>query len=80
MLSPVIKHERVFTGLRPRQIERQFGAEPDADAEFAGGVVEPNRAVHAVVVGEHQRVQLWTGRFLDERLGVGGAVEFTDLR
>jgi hypothetical protein len=40
--------------------------------------VEPDGSVHAVVVGEHHRIQLQPGGFLDEGFGVGGAVEFTD--
>lgn len=69
-----------LAGLRRGQVEREFGPEPDPDGELAGGVVEPDSAVHAVVIGENERVELEPGGLLDERLGVGGAVEFTDLR
>ncbi|GHG29759.1 hypothetical protein GCM10017567_56850 [Amycolatopsis bullii] len=50
-----------FAGLGPGQVEGQFGAEPDPHPELPGGVVEPDRAVEAVVVGEDQRVQLQRG-------------------
>jgi hypothetical protein len=68
-----------LTALRRRECEGQLGPEPHPDTEFAGGVVEPDRAVHPVEVGQHQRVELQPGRLFDEGLGVGGPVEEAEV-
>ena len=68
------------TVLRRGQPEAEFGAVDGAHAQLASGVSESHHPVHAVVVGQRDRVQPGPGRLLDQLLGVGGAVEEAEVR
>ena len=55
--------------------QRQLGAEHGRQAGGAGGLGEAHDAVEAVVIGEGERLEAEPGGFVDELLGVRGAVE-----
>ena len=53
----------------------ELGAEDRAQAQCPGGLGEADDAVHAVVVGDGQRLQAEAGRLLGQLLRVGAAVQ-----
>ena len=68
------------TVLRRGQPQAEFGAVDGPHAQLAGGVGEPHHPVHAVVVGQRDRVQPGPGRLLHQLLRVGGAVQEAEVR
>ena len=65
--------------LRGGEPERQLRAEDGADPELGGGLGEPDHPVHAVVVGECERVQAQARRLLDQLLGVARTVQEAEV-
>ena len=65
--------------LRGGEPQRQLCAEDRADPELGGGLGEPDHPVHAVVVGECQRVQAQARRLLDQLLRVTRTVQEAEV-
>lgn len=74
--SKQVRADRIRrAALRLGQAEGELGAVPGADAEVPSGLGETDRAGHAVVVGQHDGVQVQPHRLLHQRLRGGDPVE-----
>src|SRR5262249_26296148 len=67
------------TVLRARQAEAELGAVRGVDAELLRCLREPDDAVHAVVVGQRDRVETETCRLFDQFLRVARPVEEAEV-
>ncbi len=65
--------------LRAGQTQGQLGAEHRRHPHRPGRLGEADHAVHAVVIGDGQRLQAQAGRLLDQLLGVGCPVQEAEV-
>ena len=65
--------------LRGGEAQRQLRAEDGADVQLGGGLGEPDHAVHAVVVGERERLQTQAGGLLDQLFGMARTVQEAEV-
>ena len=63
------------TGLALGQVETQLRPEHRADSGASGSLGQPNHSVHAVVIGDRQRLDAEPSRLGDQGVGIAGAVE-----
>jgi len=66
-------------GLCPREAKGDFGPEDGGQASCGRGFGEPDRPVHAVVIGDGQRLEPQAHRLFHQLVGVRSTIEEAEI-